>query len=148
MFKTLANNSISRSPVALYFFNWFFSGLWGIWSCLLVCHMILLRIPYTVQNYGGHLRSWIVLFPSREDLFCFWEAVRVGKITLIQLMMEQMEKWVINLVRQALFPVTPPPEIHFSGGVYLPESQLEVRDVYLDPFFLAYFKFNFILQDL
>lgn len=62
--------------------------------------------------------------------------------------MEQMERWVINLVRQALFPVTPPPEIHFSGGVCLPESQLEVWDVYLDPFFLAYFKFNFVLQDL
>ena len=54
--------------------------LGGIWSCLLVCHVIFHRVPDTeYKNYGGNLKHWIVLFPSTEDLFCFWEAVRVGK---------------------------------------------------------------------
>lgn len=53
----------------------------------------------------------MVLFSSREDEFCFWEAVRVVKITSIQLVMEQMGSWVTNFVRADLFPVTPQPEI-------------------------------------
>lgn len=71
---------ISGSLVALYILFILLDFFFGIWSCLLVCHMIFHRGPDTeCKTYGGNLRLWIVFFPSREDLFCFWEAIRVGK---------------------------------------------------------------------
>lgn len=97
----------------------------GIWSCLLVCHMIFHRVPDTeCKNYGGNLRLWIVLFPSREDLFCFWEALRVGKNHLNPV--HDGVNGKLGLWKVRSIPHSPLPLRYNSS-----EPQLKVWNVYL-----------------
>lgn len=87
------------------------------------------------------LGSQYCYFPSERTNLVFGRQLGQGKITSIQLVMEQMKSWVTNSVKADLFLVT-------STRDTALQSQLKVQDVCLYPFFLAYLKANFVPQDL
>lgn len=87
------------------------------------------------------LVSQYCYFPSGRTNLVFGRQLGQGKITSIQLVMEQMKSWVTNSVKAGLFLVT-------STWDTALQSQLKVRDVCLHPFSLAYLKANFVPQDL
>lgn len=111
MFKLMAKNfNISISDSLYLLFISLDLGAFDLVSCYATCYFIdSLTLNVQIMEVLGS-SEWCYFPPERMN-FVSGRQLGWGKITSIQLVMEQMGSWVTNFVRADLFPVTPQLEI-------------------------------------